>query len=273
MKRIMFAVLVLGIVAAGCFPKPPDSSLPGHNSSANSMLKIDGPGDTIPGCSSNWQPSSGLFPGYIVVHGNCTASKLWVFGGVRHDGGGTLTLSDSIVAGGGFFTALFMEGGGNLNLTDVTVQWKGNQPNPYADGSGTIHISGETNMVIRRSKISGNADGIQTSGSLLLEDSWVFGLAHNTGNHSDGIQVYCGQVTIRRSSVEQLPLYQGSNAAIFTQHFPGCPGGNVRFEDAYLNGGGYTLYCQAGTVTGTPQYGPDHRWGTELLQAPCTRTG
>jgi hypothetical protein len=61
-----------------------------------------------------------------------------------------------------------------------------------------------------------------------------------------------------------------SNAAVFLQ---GADIDQVTIEDTYLNGGGYTLYAQNGHVTlNGVDYGPDHLWGAELVEAPATIT-
>jgi hypothetical protein len=242
------AVLVMAVGLSACHfdeahPPPTPWHNPhstGHNSALSAMHVVNGPEDTIPGCSTQWQPTGGAFPGYLIVHGSCSMTRTWIKGGLDYYGGGTLTLNDSIVAGGGAWMGIYMRAGGTLNLTDTTVQWKGDKPNPFPTGVGAISGGAVANMTIRRSHISGNADGIQAAGTILIEDSWINNLASAEGTHNDGIQLFHGSLLIRRSVIDITPNHEvRSNGAVFTQEGGGNTITTVRAEDSLLRGGGY----------------------------------
>lgn len=238
---VAVALLAVGLSACHVDEGPwVDPHSTGHNSALSEMHVINGPEDSVPGCSTFWHATGGAFPGYLQVNGTCSMTRQWIKGGLYHVGGGTLTLNDSIVSGGGAWMVLYMAQGGTLNVTDSTLQWKGDSINPNADGTGTISSNGGGNWTIRRSHISGNADGIQAAGSLLVEDSWINNLAAVGGAHVDGIQLFSGSLLIRRSVIDITPNDDvRSNAAVFMQEGGGNTITTVRAEDSLLRGGGY----------------------------------
>jgi hypothetical protein len=261
----LVAILLVALVAAACEPFEDgawvDPSTTGHNTPIRQLRVIDGPEDTVP--CARWTPTSGVFPGYLTVTCPTTLQKLWIKGGV-YDESGNLTVRYTVIAGGGAWFILTMSRGGTLVVEDSTLQWKraGTNPN-VGNGSGAIQVSGTTNMTVRRSNLSGNPDGIQASGTTLIEDTYIHNLAqvgtYPNNTHNDGIQFYSGTLTIRRSYFDTGAKSPYSNAAVFLQ---GGGIGAVRIENTYLNGGGYTLYAQNGSVSlSGVVFGPDHLWG------------
>jgi hypothetical protein len=276
-KRTAFVVVVLMLMVglAACHidegPWGDIHAKAGHKSELSAMHVVNGPEDSIPGCSTNWNGSPGAFNGYLQVNGSCDMTRQWIKGGLYHVNGGTLTLNDSIVAGGAIWLILHMAHGGTLNLNDTTVQWRGDGTNPAPSGAAAVGQNGGGNWTIRRSHISGNADGIQAAGTVLVEDSWINNLAQGPGTHNDGIQLFHGSLLIRRSVIEIGDHCDPSNTgcvngAVFTQEGGGNVITTVRAEDSYLDGGGYIWRpedCTSSELHNT-LLGPNYLFAQEL---------
>jgi hypothetical protein len=209
--------------------------------------------------------------GYLLVNSPTTLSNVRVQGGI-YDQSGNLTLNNVEVIGGAAWFILMMSAGGRLRANDSTFRWQGGFNPDVGNGSGCVQINGFTDMILSRCDLSGNPDGIQASGTTLIDQCVVHDLAqvgtYPNNTHNDGIQFYAGNLTVRRSYIDTKPARQPySNSAIFLQ---GGGIGDVIIEDTYLNGGGYTLYAQNGRVAKrNVTFGPDHLWGEQLIEPPA----
>ena len=255
---------------------PPSGTYPARGSVGfqgdTSTLKVINSTSTAP-AGTSWNTTYN----YLTVTGsNVTLNKVWVKGGVYVTGGGTITIRDSIVEGGGSWFIFHMTStAGRLDAENVTFRWKNGIINEGTTGSGVIQITGnhdDTRIV--RCDLSGNADGIQMAGDRwVITDNWIHDLAmvgtYPNNTHNDGIQMYNGTGhTIARNRIEIGAQAPYSNGAIFTQ---GSSIGSYAIRDNFLNGGGYTLHLQNGiaAVTGNV-FGPNSLYGTHLIRAEAS---
>jgi hypothetical protein len=137
---------------------------------------------------------------------------------------------------------------------DGSLRIRGSQLTVEDSEVGAVSISGEEEVVLRRTEVFGTpgSDGIHiTSDSgpvrdVLIEDCWIHSPQVEPDSHYDGVQVRgVDGLVIRGTTIDLGPPEPQHNAAVFLQE---ANGGNrsVVLEDNWLAGGGYTLYL-AGT--------------------------
>jgi hypothetical protein len=254
------ALALFALVVAGCFPKPDDPSVVGTK---GGLTTIDSTDDAVPACTR-------YNGAYLEVVCPATILNRRIVGGV-YDTGGQLTMRNVEVVGRGQWFIVAMVNGGNLLVEDANLRRA--DTTSLGSGAGVI-AAGSANVTVRRSTLSGNPDGIQTSRTLLVEDSWIHGLAmvgtYPNNTHNDGIQVFAGTVTVRNSTISIGAKAPYSNAAIFMQ---GDASMRVRVEGSHLDGGAYTLYCETGHVDWVNStFGSEHLYGQQNTQG-CTTSG
>ncbi len=126
-----------------------------------------------------------------------------------------------------------------------TGGWSAPQQSP-----GAIHRFGSPAGLNRvtRSLITGGADGIQSSGDWLIEDSIITDLVvagpdNGQGTHNDALDIDGGNWTVRRTILD-VPMRAGhSNGCLFGQG----TGISVLVEDSLLTGGCTQFFLQQGT--------------------------
>ncbi len=201
---------------------------------------------------------------------------LFIRGGVDVYGGGTTTLSNSIVEyGAGDEMGILMRGGsGALVMTDTTIRRAPGTTASVGNGRGGVQISGGHSMTLLRNDISGLPDGMQLAGdNLLVAWNWIHDLAmvgsYPNNTHNDGIQLYSGSnITIANNRIEIGATAPYSNGALF---FQGSGIGNVRIESNYLDGGGFPMRFETGTVSVINNViGPNRLYGNKLVGPAAT---
>jgi len=201
---------------------------------------------------------------------------LFVRGGVDVYGGGTTTLTNSIIEyGAGDEMGILMRGGsGALVMTDTTIRRAPGTTASVGNGRGGVQISGGHSMTLLRNDISGLPDGMQLAGdNLLVAWNWIHDLAmvgsYPNNTHNDGIQLYSGSnITIANNRIEIGATAPYSNGALF---FQGSGIGNVRVESNYLDGGGFPMRFETGTVSVINNViGPNRLYGNKLVGPAAT---
>jgi len=241
----------------------------GFRGAESSLVVIDGPDSAPPGTQWNSQYN------YLDVRSpQLTLDGVYVKGGIDFYGAGTLTIRNSIVEGGygSWMIIMLRAGAGPIDLSDSTLRWRSGSTPAAGSGAGAIQVSGDhNNSSVVRNDISGNPDGIQVAGNgWLIQQNWIHGLAmigsYPNNTHNDGVQVYSGsghRIVSNRFETGATAPY--SNSPIFLQ---GSGIGAVLIQGNYLDGGGYSLYPQNGTITVVDNvFGPNHLYGPIRVEA------
>jgi len=201
---------------------------------------------------------------------------LFVRGGVDVYGGGTTTLTNSIIeyGTGDEMGVLMRAESGALVMTDTTIRRAAGTTASVGSGRGGVQISGGHSMTLLRNDISGLPDGMQLAGNnLVVAWNWIHDLAmvgsYPNNTHNDGIQLYSGSnISITNNRIEIGASAPYSNGALF---FQGSGIGNVRIESNYLDGGGFPIRLETGTVTVVNNVvGPNRLYGNKFVGAGAT---
>lgn len=200
--------------------------------------------------------------------------------------------NDSFVIGGN--TAISYANRGGWLIEDVEII---GPEGPGVPDTEAIKDLGP-DCIIRRTHITNAADGISTSGNMVVEDCLIESLHHEPGSHSDCIQTVSGNGTIiRRNTLIAITI--SANPGRFGYTSPDADGyvslvgspanaclqlgsqsgalTNLTVEDNFLVGGNYTLNANKskegvhGAMTGIYRrnlFYPAFRYGT-LANTPA----
>lgn len=232
---------------------------------------INGPGNAPAG--TKWNNGQ-----LQVLSNDLVLDGVSVQGGITFQGGGTLTIRNSIVEGNRSSQSVVLGLKGHLDIADSTLRWKAGDTPGNGWGNGAVH--GDSTMTLRRNDISGTPDGIQNGpGRSTIEQNWIHDLArlgsYPNNTHNDGIQSYGGSdLVIRHNRIDiEGPdgvAYDGThqNGAIFVQ--PGGGGAsNLQVVGNFLAGGGYIMRLEgpiSGAVVTDNRFGPTNGgWGEVLV--------
>ncbi|CRK60315.1 hypothetical protein [Alloactinosynnema sp. L-07] len=256
-----------GAVAAGTVPQPGQV---GFRGDATKLKIVDGPGNAPAG--TRWNT------GALRFSGNVTLDGVHVKGGIEYNGGGTLTIRNSIIEGNHFSWAPLLGNSGHIDVRDTTITYKDSQwPGPQW-GNGAIH--GDATVTVIRCDISGTPDGIQNGpGNSTIEQNYIHGMlragAYPNNTHNDGIQNYGGaNLSIKYNRIDisaDGKAYDGThqNAAVFIMPDGSSPSKNLQVVGNYLAGGGYILRLgspMSGTIVTGNRFGTTAGgWGEVLL--------
>lgn len=172
-------------------------------------------------------------------------------GGIYWAGAGTLKLTDCEInqnTGAGAMIQS-VDGSGPLMISYCRFKRTGTNNSP---GQGAIQFWNNSNSVVEYCDISGNADGIQLSGTNnrieynWIHDLYVAGPSDGSGTHNDGIQCYSGNHTIRGNNIAMPMMSGNTNAALF---FKDGAVGNVLVDGNYLEGFGFQMSIWVGNFT------------------------
>lgn len=251
----------------------PNAGQVGFLGDQGSLKVIDGAGNAPAG--SKW--NAGVLQ---VTANDLVLDRVFVRGGVTFQGGGTLTIKNSIVEGNRSAQSAVLGMKGHLDISDSTIRWKAGDGGPQAQwGNGAIH--GDSTMTLRRNDISGTPDGIQNGpGRSTIEQNYIHDLArigaYPNNTHNDGIQSYGGPdlfIRYNRIDIEGPDgvAYDGThqNGAVFVQ--PGGGGSsNLQVVGNFLAGGGYIMRLEGpmtGAVVTDNKFGPTTGgWGEVLSE-------
>lgn len=257
-----------GAPAPGTVPAPGSV---GFRGDAAALKVIDGPGNAPAG--TKWNAGQ-----LQVLSNDLVLDRVSVRGGITFQGGGTLTIRNSIVEGNRSSQSVVLGLKGHLDISDSTLRWKAGDVPGTTWGNGAVH--GDSTMTLRRNDISGTPDGIQNGpGRSTIEQNWIHDLArlgsYPNNTHNDGIQSYGGpDLVIRHNRIDiEGPdgvAYDGThqNGAIFVQ--PGGGGAsNLQVIGNFLAGGGYIMRLEgpiSGAVVNDNRFGPTNGgWGEVLV--------
>jgi len=263
-----------GPPGAGAVSVPPVVSSPspavksfGFQGDPASLRVIDG-SNNVPS-NAHWNSSYNYLD---VRSSDIVLDGVYVKGGVDFYGAGVLTISNSIIEGGygSWLMIMLRDHGGSLRLTNSTLRWKAGGSPSAGSGSGCVQVSGgHDDVLISGCDISGNPDGIQVAGNRWnISDNIIHNLAmvgvYPNNTHNDGIQMYNGTGhVISGNTIDIGAVKPYSNSPIFLQ---GSSIGTVAISNNFLNGGGFSLYPQNGTVSVVDNtFGPDHLYGTHRI--------
>ncbi|MFD4638772.1 right-handed parallel beta-helix repeat-containing protein [Lentzea sp. NPDC058436] len=259
----------VGAPGAGTVPAPGSV---GFRGDAAALKVIDGPGNAPAG--TKWNAGQ-----LQVVANDLVLDGVSVKGGITFQGGGTLTIRNSIVEGNRSSQSAVLGLKGHLDISDSTLRWKAGDTPGNTWGNGAVH--GDSTMTLRRNDISGTPDGIQNGpGRSLIEQNWIHDLArigtYPNNTHNDGIQSYGGPDLIIRNNRIDIEgpdgvAYDGThqNGAVFVQ--PGGGGAsNLQVVGNFLAGGGYIMRLEgpiSGAVVTDNKFGPTTGgWGEVLVE-------
>ncbi len=205
-----------------------------------------------------------------------TLDHVFVKGGVDVNGGGTTTITNSIIEFGYAeeMGVLMRASSGGLVMTDSTIRRLAGTTPSVGNGRGGIQISGGHPMTLRRNDISGLPDGMQLSGNnITVEWNWIHDLAmvgsYPNNTHNDGVQLYGGtNIRFAHNRIEIGAREPYSNGALF---FQGSGIGSVTIESNYLDGGGYSIRLETGQVSVVNNVvGGNYLWGNRFIGAGAT---
>lgn len=244
----------------------------GFRGDAAKLKIIDGPGNAPAG--TKWNAGQ-----LQVLANDLVLDGVSVKGGITYQGGGTLTIRNSIVEGNRNSQSAVLGLKGHLDISDSTLRWKAGDTPGNQWGNGAVH--GDSTMTLRRNDISGTPDGIQNGpGRSIIEQNYIHDLArlgtYPNNTHNDGIQSYGGpDLIIRHNRIDiEGPdgvAYDGThqNGAVFVQ--PGGGGAsNLQVVGNFLAGGGYIMRLEgpiSGAVVTDNKFGPiTGGWGEVLVE-------
>ncbi len=242
----------------------------GFRGDAAALKVIDGPGTAPAG--TKWNAGQ-----LQVLSNDLVLDRVSVKGGITFQGGGTLTIRNSIVEGNSSSQSAVLGLKGHLDISDSTLRWKAGSTPGNTWGNGAVH--GDSTMTLRRNDISGTPDGIQNGpGRSTIEQNWIHDLArlgtYPNNTHNDGIQSYGGPDLIIRNNRIDISAdgkaYDGThqNGAVFVQ--PGGGASNLQVVGNYLAGGGYIMRLEgpiSGAVVTDNKFGPTTGgWGEVLVE-------
>lgn len=213
--------------------------------------------------------------GLRVSAGDLTLDHVYVTGSIYWLGGGTLTITNSVMTGGGLTSAYYNVNDVNsiqedtIVASDTTFNWSG-QYTSLTD-IGAINDRAGQLLNIQRCDISGQPQGLNPNGSGSVIDScWIHDLvysgsiANGTNTHVDGIFSEAGSyIVITRNNIDLTNLTTSVTAALFFQNLSSNPMvGNI-VAGNFLDGGSYTYWNQScknmvvknNTFGGHPLYG------------------
>lgn len=189
--------------------------------------------------------------GYLQINAdNYALDHVYIKGCLDFYGGGTLTITNSIIEPGyGTWCGVVSRAeGATLNISDSTVRWRSGSNPEVGNGAGAIMAMGATTMTLIRNDISGMPDGIQVNGhNNVIEYNYIHDLAaigtYPNNTHNDGMQVFDANNLIVRYNRIDLNGYDGEhqNAAVFFQNLGDGTFGSPQIYGNFLDGGGYVL--------------------------------
>jgi hypothetical protein len=224
------------------------------------------------------------------------ASNTGAKGNLTNRAGGTITSNGTVIANARINGQLTIRGDNvvlrNVHLTSashygILIYGKGTviedstivgtAPNTLA---AIAAYEGGT-VSARRIDVSGSEDGVRLANNSLLQDSYVHGLAGDSGSHYDAVTAdgHRGWRIVHNTIIND----HGQTAAVWIGDPRHAPSEGV-LQDNWLQGGGYTIYAGPGTgaglrVTGnvfsTKGYARSGYWGpvTGWVSAGNTWTG
>lgn len=146
----------------------------------------------------------------------------------------------------------------NLLVEDVEIDGRGR-------ASAGLHLDDYT---LRRVNIHHVQDGLRLGSRTSVVDSWVHDLVGTAGSHNDCLQVTDATDILVRHN--RLGRYQtDAGASLNSCLSAGGAVHNLRFEENYCDGGGYTVTFRPGLVASNVVFmrnvfGRSHRFGVVL---------
>ena len=248
-----------------------DGTRPGFSGDESTLTVIDA--NHLPSCCS-WG-STGVLE---VRDDNVTLDHVYVRGAIDVYGGGTFTLTNSVVEPGwGTDQAHVRCGrinGASCHIENTTIRWKPGVPQIARDP--VIQALGDVALTIVNNDLSGGAGGVYTGSTQpsLVSHNFIHDLWTSSDNYIHQNTVFnfdgAGLVTIAHNRLVASVCQTCSTSSIFSQ--PGSNGNTLYIQDNFIDGGGYSLYLEGGTsatVDGNV-LGPDHVWGTCIFVGSVT---
>lgn len=261
-------------------PPPGNGTAPapgtvGYRGDRAKLKVVDGPGSAPPGTTWN--------SGALRFRGNVTLDGVYVKGGIEYNGGGTLTIKNSVIEGNHNSWSPLLGNSGHINVSDTTITYKDDQWPGDKWGNGAIH--GDATVTVVRCDISGTPDGIQNGpGNSTIEQNYIHDLlragTYPNNTHNDGIQSYGGPNTVIRYNRIDISAdgksYDGThqNAAVFIMEGDAGQTTGLQIVGNYLAGGGYIMRVGAsarGAIITDNKFGTTAGgWGEALIDKGAT---
>lgn len=181
---------------------------------------------------------------------NLSLDHVWVKGSMYWTGTGTLTITNSIIEGGGGLPySLWVDSASNVVASDTTFRYSGSFPT----NSDSANVAGGArfHQSYTRCEFTGQPHGIElTANNDLIDSCWIHDLTWNAtfDPHLDGIFVFGGTgIQIKKTYINVNDANSvHTTAAIFMQNTFGYGISGITVDGCYLNGGAGSLYNEDG---------------------------
>ncbi len=209
---------------------------------ATGLTVVDSPASlTAAGLPGTWANGQWSLPAAGTYTGLDVRGLIW------YTGQGPLTLLSGKSRGVQFSAS-------SAKLPALFERWEfGPSPTGRQLGQGAVNFYGQPDWVIRRCVLHGFADGVQCSGTGLLEECVIRDLAYGPTTHNDWAQHYGGgTLTARRCVFDSAPPRPNAHNGIFSSN---DPTGNYVLEDCDLRVSGphaaqsNILHANTATIT------------------------
>jgi Right handed beta helix region len=244
-----WSVLTVGMGVAGAEPATyvqPNSV--GYRGSIASLTVVD---STHPLSGCTWNSNDGT----VCPQANLTLDHVYVKGGLMWQGNGTITITNSIIEGGGAQPHTFHSsdsGSPTIHIADSTLRWPDGQAFPTDSDNGLVISDGTGAFQLYRNNLYGQPHGIEVVGdNSVIDSNWIHDLAYTASDpHLDGIYVMSGKdITITHNYVDATANSIHATAAIFFSDWISGKAdlANTIVKNNFFSGGAYSFY-DAGTI-------------------------